>query len=219
MHTLMTSMITVSCRVEGSFQHYFPVCNKSKFSIREIQNEIHLVIVLGVLEASYNWTLYQVSHIPLNDRSCVHITLLAIVGSPSSCPWCPYVIQIYIPVTLDVLALIQIYIPVTLSRMVKLHGEMSGMWCIVVWLIGRRNLQPPTSTQKMKAADSSEVYLSNELCGPTFQSALWMIISTYRMHIATISVISAINWNRCSVFLLGIVIFSARGCKSMPEQF
>jgi len=51
MHTLMTSMITVSCRVERSFQHYFPVCNKSKFSIMDIQNEICLVIALGILEA------------------------------------------------------------------------------------------------------------------------------------------------------------------------
>lgn len=54
MHTLMTSMITVSCRVERSFQHYFPVCSKSKFSIMDIENEIHLVLVLGVLEAGYN---------------------------------------------------------------------------------------------------------------------------------------------------------------------
>ena len=55
MHTLMTSMITVSCRVERSFQHYFPVGNKSEFIIMDIQNEIHLVIILGVLEAGYNY--------------------------------------------------------------------------------------------------------------------------------------------------------------------
>jgi hypothetical protein len=68
-----------------------------KFIIIDIQNKIHLVIVLGVLEAGYNWppwTLCQVSHIPPNDRSCLHITLLAIVGPPASCPWCPYLIQI-----------------------------------------------------------------------------------------------------------------------------